>query len=350
MFQPTPERTLTSDPHGAPRLLVVIDTEEEFRWDSFSATSTSIKNIACQHEAQTILNRYGLAPTYAVDYPVAAQADGVRPLKEWLDDGLCEIGAQLHTWVTPPFEEEISLRNTYQCNLPEALERTKIAILTQHVAESFGVSPRLFKAGRHGFGKRTVGALIEHGYTIDNSVLPYADLAPHGPNHTGSPRRPFWLDEACRLLEVPTSAGLIGAMRGIDETTAMGLLGPLSAALKVPAVLARFGLLDRIRLTPEGISLDEAKRLTLSLLTRGQRLFVLCYHSSSLLPGGTPYVKSEADKAAFLRWLEDYLTFFFGPLCGQPATQAAVLAEARLRASAIIVAPAPAPIHVAVAH
>ena len=205
----------------------------------------------------------------------------------------------------------------------------------------------MLKAGRHGIGKRTVGALIAHGYTIDNSVLPYADLGPHGPNHTGSPRRPFWLDDDRRLLELPTSSGLIGAMRGIDEFAAMALLSRTAAAVKIPAVLARFGLLDRIRLTPEGISLDEAKRLTLSLLTRGQRVFVLCYHSSSLLPGGAPYVRSEADKEAFLGWLEAYLTFFFGPLCGQPATQASVLAEARAQVPMTVQSPFPQEVAIA---
>ena len=79
-------------------------------------------------------------------------------------------------------------------------------------------------------------------------------------------------------------------------------------------------MLDRIRLTPEGISIDEAKRLTLSQLRRGQRIFVLSYHSSSMLAGGNPYVASEPDVGGILRWLEDYCRFFFGPLGGQPST------------------------------
>jgi hypothetical protein len=38
-----------------------------------------------------------------VDYPVASQAEGRAPLRELMQSGLCDIGAQLHPWVTPPF-------------------------------------------------------------------------------------------------------------------------------------------------------------------------------------------------------------------------------------------------------
>src|SRR4051812_48760915 len=171
--------------------MVVVDTEEEFPWDSFSSSAVSVLNIAEQYRAQNVLNRFGVKPTYAVDYPVASQSRGYGPLKEWLDDGLCDIGAQLHTWVTPPIEEEICVRNTFQCNLPPQLERAKIKRLTECLRENFDISPLLFKSGRHGFGRRTAASLIDFGYRVDNSVNPYADLSPHGPDFTGSPTQPF---------------------------------------------------------------------------------------------------------------------------------------------------------------
>jgi hypothetical protein len=249
---------------------------------------------------------------------------------------LCDIGAQLHTWVTPPIGEEICVRNTFQCNLSPALERAKIAHLTAIVRENFGVAPLLFKAGRHGFGRRTPATLAELGYTIDNSVLPYVDFSPDGPDYTGAPMQPFWLDPEKRVLEVPTSVALVGLLRDLNEMTAQSLLGRKAAAMKIPAVLSRLGLLERIRLTPEGIQLSEAKRLTVSQLQRGQRLFVLCYHSSSLLPGGTPYVRNAGDRAQFLRWLEEYLAFFFGVLGGQATTPGDVLADARRKTQPIV--------------
>src|SRR5579883_393095 len=110
------------DHRNAPQLLVFVDTEEEFSWDSFSPRAVAVRNIAQQFRTQAILEKFDVCPTYLIDYPVASQRDGIAPLKELLDDGLCGIGAQLHGWVNPPIEEEITTRNTFQCNLPPRLE------------------------------------------------------------------------------------------------------------------------------------------------------------------------------------------------------------------------------------
>ena len=132
------------------------------------------------------------------------------------------------------------------------------------------------------------------------------------------------------MLEIPTTVGLVGLMGGgIGRRSVHALLSAVATAVKLPGVLSRLGLLERIRLTPEGISLDEAKRVTLALLRQGQRLFVVSYHSSSLLPGGAPYVATQADLDQFLVWLRGYLSFFFGPLSGRAATAVDVYAAAR---------------------
>jgi len=50
------------------------------------------------------------------------------------------------------------------------------------------------------------------------------------------------------------------------------------------------------------------------------RIFVLSYHSPSLEPGHTPYVRSAADLSNFLSWIEEYLAFFIHEVGGKPAT------------------------------
>jgi hypothetical protein len=91
-------------------------------------------------------------------------------------------------------------------------------------------------------------------------------------------------------------------------------------ALHVPGILARLHLIERISLTPEGISFEEQRRLTRALLRDGQRVFNFAYHSPSLAPGNTPYVRSDADLRAFLYRIEEYLEFFLGEVGGRPAT------------------------------
>src|SRR5262249_52215931 len=83
-------------------------------------------------------------------------------------------------------------------------------------------------------------------------------------------------------------------------------------------VFARLRLLERIRLTPEGNSLAEMKRLTATLLRAGQQLFVLSYHSPSVAPGNTPYVRDAADLQRFLGVIEQFCDYFFGVCGGAP--------------------------------
>jgi hypothetical protein len=100
-------------------------------------------------------------------------------------------------------------------------------------------------------------------------------------------------------------------------------------AWHVPGILARLGVIERITLTPEGISFEELRRLSRALLRKGHRVFNFTYHSPSLAPGNTPYVRSEADLKTFLQCIEQYLRFFTEEIGGRGATpfEVKVLAE-----------------------
>src|SRR3546814_1261105 len=79
---------------------------------------------------------------------------------------------------------------------------------------------------------------------------------------------------------------------------------------RLPGVLARSGLLERIRLTPEGVDLAANRRLTRSLYDQGCRIFSFTYHSPSLVPGMTPYVSSQRELADFLDGMDGFFAFF----------------------------------------
>ncbi|MDE2515496.1 MAG: glycosyltransferase [Rhodospirillales bacterium] len=55
-------------------------------------------------------------------------------------------------------------------------------------------------------------------------------------------------------------------------------------------------------------------------MARGQRIFTLSYHTPSLEPGNTPYVRNQRDLANFLDALSGYLSFFRDTLGGSFAT------------------------------
>lgn len=68
--------------------------------------------------------------------------------------------------------------------------------------------------------------------------------------------------------------------------------------------LSRLGLLERIALTPEGVSSEEALRGIDIALDDGLPVLVLSFHSPSLAPGYTPYTVTRADVEALYSWLE----------------------------------------------
>ena len=305
----------------APQVLCIIDAEEEFDWSQpFSSRNDSVKAMRSQSKAQEIFAKFNLVPTYAVDYPVAVQEDGYLPLREFVQDGKCEVGAQLHPWVTPPVEETVSEINSFTANLPEELQRRKIANLTSMIVANLGTAPKLFRTGRYGAGRKTVGLLQEFGYEIDCSVLPGPPITPHSPDYSNATPAPYWLGSEPRILEIPVTAGTVGPLRRYSSAADFAFRSTVSQSLKVPAILAGFGLLNRVRLSPEGNTLEEAKALTRTLLREGQRIFAMSYHSPSLVPGKTPYTRSARDVEQFLAWIEGFLEFFVGEIGGVPST------------------------------
>ena len=86
----------------------------------------------------------------------------------------------------------------------------------------------------------------------------------------------------------------------------------------VPGVLSRLGIVERITLTPEGVDHSAHRRLTRALLAQGQRIFMFSYHSSSMAPGNTPYVRSQRDLDNFLRTMDRYFDYFIHEIGGKP--------------------------------
>jgi glycosyltransferase involved in cell wall biosynthesis len=344
LLAPEP-RDLAVLPAGPPTLIVAIDAEAEFDWSGpFRRTHTGVKNLRQLRLAQDIFDRFGVRPIYLVDYAVAAQRDGYEPLREIVAAGRCEIGAHLQAWETPPFEEELSERNSYNHNLPAWLQKEKLARLTETIIESFGIRPEAYRAGRYGIGEEMAWILAELGYRIDMSVRPGVDLRVlHAPDFRRAPARPYWFGEDRTLLEIPTTSALLGLFGSTEKfgTRLYDLLSrPDALKAHAPGFFARLGLLERVFLSPEGVSFPDMRRLTRVLLSRGHRVFVLSFHSSSLLPGSTKYVSSQNDLGHFLSQIEAFLEFFLGEAGGRTTTPSEFRATLMRPETAATVAPA----------
>jgi hypothetical protein len=82
-------------------------------------------------------------------------------------------------------------------------------------------------------------------------------------------------------------------------------------------ILARARALERIRLSPEVATGLEMRRLTTALLGGGCQVFSMTYHSPSLVPGHTPYVRDKADLQRFVETVHDYCVWFRDEIGGQ---------------------------------
>jgi hypothetical protein len=302
-------------------LVVVVDTEAEFDWGLPPRRTRGVSSVKRQAQVQRIFERYAVRPTFVLDYPVSSTPEGFQPLRDLHQSGACEVGAHLHPWDNPPFVEQKTNENSYPGNLPPELEREKLIELTRSIHENVGVRPRIYKAGRYGVGGATARILAELGYEVDVSVVPGTDLShKFGPDFSNCVARPYWFGDDPQLLEIPLSIGYTGPLARAGRFAYELTMNECLKALHVPGVLARLGLIERITLTPEGISFEEQRRLTRSLLRKGHRIFSYTYHSSSLAPGNTPYVRNETDLQAFLRCIDQYLDFFTREIGGRAAT------------------------------
>lgn len=304
------------------KFVVIVDTEEDFDWaGSFSRENTAVRSMHWIDRIQGIFDTYNITPVYVIDYPVASQADGYRPLQDIHASYRCLIGTHLHPWVSPPFEELVNRYNSFPGNLPRALEAAKLQILSNCIGERFGVCPTIYKAGRYGIGPHTADILEEQGYEVDLSICPRMDYSVEGgPDFTHSSAWPYWFGKRRRLLELPLTVGFAGRFRRWGSTLHGIASRPSCDRLHAVGILARLGLVDKIWLSPEAYSSAEHVKLVRALHRDGLRVFSLAFHSPSVVPGNTPYVTSQSDLEAFLARLRRFFDFFMGELGGLPTT------------------------------
>jgi hypothetical protein len=284
---------------SGPRFVVTVDTEEEFDWTApFSRDGYGLSHIAYIPRFQGLCDETGVKPCYLIDYPITQNDEAAELLGGYAASDQAEIGVQLHPWVNPPFSEQISVHNSFACNLPPELEREKLGRLYAAIVERIGVRPDAYRAGRYGIGPETPAMLTELGIAIDTSTRPRFDYSVQGgPNYARHPVMPYWLIPY-KLLELPLTTVFSGALRGAGDAIFESWFSSVTAR----AFLARSNMLERISLTPEGIPLQRALLAIDLALAEGLPILNLSFHSPSLAPGHTPYVRTDEDLEAFYLW------------------------------------------------
>jgi len=296
------------------KLIVTVDTEEEGLWNgAFRSHGNTVRNVAGVSRFQRICDRFDIRPTYLVDTPVVEDNASVELLRRYLDADECEIGTHLHPWCAEPIREPVSEHNSFLCNLPVELQREKLVRLTGQIERRFGRRPTSFRAGRYGLDIAGARLLMDLGYAVDSSVIPFSDFTGEGgPDFRTAPFQPYFVDgqdlripsSRGTLLEVPVSVGFSHADFARTDRIRRFALRPCFRPLRLVGVLDRLNVVRRVKFSPEQADARNMMQLVDAYMANQAPCMVMMLHSSSLVPGYSPYVPDESRLDQFCRDLE----------------------------------------------
>lgn len=304
---PTKADAVRFKPGFGQRYIVTVDTEEEFDWTKpIARDGHTLHSVARLARFQEFCEAKGVCPIYLVDYPIITSPTAVEILRNAVAAGKAEVGVQLHPWVSPPFDEEVSQFNSFAGNLPTELERAKFRNLRDAIENAIGKAPLMYRAGRYGVGPNTADILSDGGIAVDTSVRATFDYSTGGgPNFRDFPITPYWIDRTKGLMELPLTTVYWGLLRQFGTA----LYARMWRVPRLRGALARIGMLERIPLTPEGVTIEEALRGIDIAIDMQLPVLVFSFHSPSLAPGFTPYVRNEDDLDALYDWFRQAFAY-----------------------------------------
>lgn len=315
------------------RLVVSIDTEED-NWLPYSQIGYTTENAGRIPRLQKLFSEFGVRPTYLVTYQMATSRNAAAILKEIHQAGHCEIGTHCHPWSQPPYEERQVIENSMLFNLPDELQARKIEHLHRTIQDQFGITPTSFRSGRWGYSPAVASTLHSLNYEVDSSVTAHTDWRfCHGLDFTAIPPAPYRFDPPNvyahkpdgAMLEVPASVSYLQRNTAFSHAVFEGIRRSPLERLRLLGILSRLRLLNKVSLSPEMSSAVEMAALVKRMRSQGHQLVTMWFHSSTLMPGFTPFVKTEEDAHEFLDRIRQFLV-----LMRDTGVETITLSEARL--------------------
>jgi hypothetical protein len=305
--------------------VVTVDTEEEWDWFSGYPTGpTQTNNIHRLPEFQSICERHGAAVTYFVNHAVLINPAAQEVIRQLSRRPKVEIGLHIHPWNTPPLQSvnKVPTRESFLHNLPPELAIAKLNAIYDAFRDS-GLTPVSFRGGRYSTGSIIQTWLREKGFIADASILPYTrwadDGAPdyhhHGPNPVRLPgKEPLW--------EIPLSLAFTRRPFGFWNRLLSIVEKPPLRYLRLVGILQKLGVFRKSWLNFENPFWEGMQALIWALYR--DRVPYLCFtvHSSSLLPGGSPYATCTADVDRVFARLNEALSWLKREAEFTPATVA----------------------------
>jgi hypothetical protein len=296
---------------------VTIDTEidRSLNWKVSAGEIFSSVLEGVPQKLTPLFNRFGVRPTYLLSSEVMENNNCVNTLKN-LEN--CELGTHLHGDLIEPERKIYKLSNTLtramQNSYPEELEYQKLKNLTNLFIEKFGYSPRSFRAGRFAAGTNTINSLEKLGYLIDSSITPGIDwnLSEGRANFLDAPNQPYspckenMLKEGdSRILEVPISIISPKVKKYfyfLNNIKQLKLLNKIAAKI-FPIYWLRPSFQNSNEM------LYVIKKIIRQHSAKENVVLNMMFHSMEIMPGASPYNKTEQDCNKFMEKIENVLRY-----------------------------------------
>ena len=287
------------------RVVVSLDVEEEGLFSGrYASAGCTTRNVSLLPRLTPLTSELGFPLSLLCTHAVFMNPEARITLARMRDRLGAEIGEHLHHWNTPPLGPELS-PPTPTDHLDPALLRARLRSLLRAGQDFQGAPLRAFRMGRWDLKAAIRPLLAEEGLHVDSSVCPLR-VFKNGADHFLAPADPYWAEDG--LLEVPITQialhpwlppPLHSIARGLPEQIGQRMLDSTRfwAALSANPVW------------------HSATVMHLAVrwhVARGGKVICIFWHSSEMMPGASPRIKTQADADAllvriydFLRWLKE---------------------------------------------
>lgn len=292
--------------------VITIDVEPDCRYDWKYSSPLTFKGVSegISKRLHPLFNKHHFPPTYLINNVVLEDEASCRIFRNL--PGTFELGTHLHPEFIAPekkiFDYAGKKGEANCCFLSPDVEFAKIENITKLFEERFQYSPLSFRAGRFSAGPNTIKSIESLGYHVDTSVTPHVnwnDRTREQPvDFSSFPEQPYFIkagsmreqDLNGRILQVPVT---------ISERK-VSLLKELKRTY--------FGLRHTIMrkrplwLRPVFSTFDNFASIINEYSYRYQAneliVFNMMFHNVEVMPGLSPYTRTEADCTKYLNSLE----------------------------------------------
>lgn len=266
--------------------IITVDTEGDNLWEYKKGQLISTNNSRYIPRFQELCIKYDYKPVWLTNYEMANDDFFVGYMSEILEERKCEVGIHLHAWNNPPLYDLNGnyKGNPYLIEYPISIRHDKFKFLFDFVTNKFKKSPISHRAGRWVTDGKYFHLLEEFGIKVDCSYTPGISwLKTCGETVEGGCDYRLVKNEAHyvgNILEVPVS------IRHFHRVNEGNIVSKIKAFLKGRSVWLR----------PATTSLPDMLRLIDKVQKEPDCDYVeFMIHSSELMPGGSPYFKTNED-------------------------------------------------------